>query len=1318
MKQTSLLLTLLLCLFFSIRSSAQLGEYAFTQTTETYTGLTTTNIPLDTVGAGGNGNLRRTYPIQLPFYFTLGNITSDSLYIDLAGFCALKKTGAAPTPQYTTHFLTPMTQMPYYAGLISPLAGNFSLTQSNQPGLNTGIRTDVSGTSPNRVFTVEWRNLRSANWNIQVKLHETSNVIDFCYSTFSPSNYTTEIGLRLADSTLFTGKAVARTNIKYVTGTNLPRYARLDSMIEQTNVRLRPTMLGAATFPTNLKFTWTPPSPCNLNTAALQLPANMTICAGQFATLRPQGYTSGLSYQWQVSANNTSWANVTDGEGATNFQYRTARFRDTTAKWYRLQATCTATSQAVYSNAVKINATAIQAPYFEGFENIGGDNKVPECLTIGVQSTIYGGNGWATQLAYSNAYRGIANISSNNADDALYTPGIFLEQGKQYRFTHYFKMAPYFTATDSLRIGVGRVPTPDSINVISTKFMSPVAYNNGMPLLTNQEMYRRMETVFSVPNTGIYFGGIRKYDNASTGSITLDNIELMELLPTDVMVDSIMTPSLNNGNCFNLNMPLTVRVTNAGTQPVSNIPMYFKSGPSFNTVTYGPETITQTIAPGTSIYYTFTQQVPLPNATYYYKVQAWSALTADTYKRNDTSYVSSFQGSPLASVPYVQTFEGASLANFDWNAKNTVFPLASTTGTTKMMRTSFGAITTNTVDSAQSITIDNITTSTFLRFKYRMANSNGATAPMAAGDTLYVVGVANCGAWRDTLLKIHAGMQTNSAALVNAPNRSLAAFAGNRLRVHFLARKTSASGNVFVDIDSFQVINLTPADMAITGVQSFQTVACANSPAAARLYVKNNGGLNAANFSIKALVNGQPSTLNYTYPGSLGYNESDTIAVGNIPFGAPGTYDVRFYLTYTNDAASSNDTLVRTVYVVAAPGAAPSFDSTYCVQGSVSVTNPDSTVALWYAGIPGVDRPDYTTNTTPVLTQSDTFTVLNKRFIPVSAAPATRHPNWSSSAIYLGYGLNFSAHSDCILDSVGMYVSGTGNVSVEVISCADCPQPGILSTWTYPFTNADPTIKQMVPVKTFIPAGSNYAIRLKSANGVSGIIRDFPFTGFPLSAPQWPVTITTSKTTTADNYDYYYYFYDWKIKALSDCAGTPGTVGVKIKDLPNSDVTINVNGHIITPTNQSTGGGTYAWTFGDGNSATGNAPIHTYTASGTYILKMVQTNDCGKDSVQRTVKIAPYAGLADLPEGWNALNAWPNPATNQVNVSFTASKSGTATLLLADITGRTILAPVSFAVNMGENTLQQSLAGIAPGTYYIMLSSGGSKVSLMLTVIK
>ena len=50
---------------------------------------------------------------------------------------------------------------------------------------------------------------------------------------------------------------------------------------------------------------------------------------------------------------------------------------------------------------------------------------------------------------------------------------------------------------------------------------------------------------------------------------------------------------------------------------------------------------------------------------------------------------------------------------------------------------------------------------------------------------------------------------------------------------------------------------------------------------------------------------------------------------------------------------------------------------------------------------------------------------------------------------------------------------------------------------------------------------------------------------------------------------------------------------------------------------------TYRWDFGDGTTATGANPSHTFTTPGTYTVTMTATNEAGSDTRTMTIVVAP-----------------------------------------------------------------------------------------------
>jgi PKD repeat protein len=76
----------------------------------------------------------------------------------------------------------------------------------------------------------------------------------------------------------------------------------------------------------------------------------------------------------------------------------------------------------------------------------------------------------------------------------------------------------------------------------------------------------------------------------------------------------------------------------------------------------------------------------------------------------------------------------------------------------------------------------------------------------------------------------------------------------------------------------------------------------------------------------------------------------------------------------------------------------------------------------------------------------------------------------------------------------------------------------------------------------------------------------------------------------------------------------------------------------INFSNQSTGGTSYLWDFGDGQTSTTLSPSHTYAAFGTYNVCLISTNSCGSDTSCSSVTVtcpSPAASFTTIPTGFS-----------------------------------------------------------------------------------
>jgi PKD repeat protein len=140
--------------------------------------------------------------------------------------------------------------------------------------------------------------------------------------------------------------------------------------------------------------------------------------------------------------------------------------------------------------------------------------------------------------------------------------------------------------------------------------------------------------------------------------------------------------------------------------------------------------------------------------------------------------------------------------------------------------------------------------------------------------------------------------------------------------------------------------------------------------------------------------------------------------------------------------------------------------------------------------------------------------------------------------------------------------------------------------------------------------------------------------------------------------------------------------------------TYSANALVLTFTNTSTGGSTYVWDFGDGQTSTFASPVHTYSIEGTYSVCLYATDICGNtDTTCQTIVVNNVAVRPSQPGFVMEVN--PNPMTESTTVFVSADGlSSTYTFELTDLQGRKVLAQegqFGTAMTVHRNALAQGV---------------------------
>ncbi len=182
----------LLCLgmfFVASFANSQVANYTFSQSNGTYTAITGT-----TAHASSWDDSVTTNSIPLNFSFIYNSVSYTNCSINSNGYITFGSTTSA------NNDFNPISSGTGYSGAISALGTDLISNGSN-------IVYTTTGTAPNRVFVVQWSNVRrydarnnnNESINFQIRLTESTNLIQILYgscTTTYGNDITTQVGLR------------------------------------------------------------------------------------------------------------------------------------------------------------------------------------------------------------------------------------------------------------------------------------------------------------------------------------------------------------------------------------------------------------------------------------------------------------------------------------------------------------------------------------------------------------------------------------------------------------------------------------------------------------------------------------------------------------------------------------------------------------------------------------------------------------------------------------------------------------------------------------------------------------------------------------------------------------------------------------------------------------------------------------------------------------------------------------------------------------------------------------------------------------------
>ncbi|MFI5221559.1 MAG: beta strand repeat-containing protein [Bacteroidia bacterium] len=351
LKYTQLsLIFLVLSVFLHLNSSAQsCANYSVSRTTSiTYSsisGSSPSHFTWRNTSSNQNDD-NRSFQVPIGFDFWYLGVRYTAISATLNGavdFSASTSDGNLPSGSsaYGSHWSNQFSSGGASGTMLAlaPLYGDLWTGNGGTNPIATSLVYLLSGSAPNRVLTVEWINFDHwnsptnspyASYNFQVKIHESTGIIDFIYGTMNgvaggsyPLQYACGINNTWAAGAPTTAQMLTQQTANTTTFNNTAKNNLTTVPTANSQLSFTPPTPSAA--PTGISFTsigktgmtvnWTDnannevayaiySSTDNINfTFAAQAAANSTSAA-------VTGLTSGTTYYWQVYA-------VTEGKYGT-----------------------------------------------------------------------------------------------------------------------------------------------------------------------------------------------------------------------------------------------------------------------------------------------------------------------------------------------------------------------------------------------------------------------------------------------------------------------------------------------------------------------------------------------------------------------------------------------------------------------------------------------------------------------------------------------------------------------------------------------------------------------------------------------------------------------------------------------------------------------------------------------------------------------------------------------------------------------------------------------------------------------------------------
>jgi PKD repeat protein len=358
-------------------------------------------------------------------------------------------------------------------------------------------------------------------------------------------------------------------------------------------------------------------------------------------------------------------------------------------------------------------------------------------------------------------------------------------------------------------------------------------------------------------------------------------------------------------------------------------------------------------------------------------------------------------------------------------------------------------------------------------------------------------------------------------------------------------------------------------------------------------------------------------------PHSVTFDASSSTGLGTVMWSFPG-----------GTPTTSTDLMPTVVY-----NDAGSFDA------SLTVTNSEGTntqTRTDYVVVGALPVADFTSNITGLLVD---FT------------------NQSTSATTFAWDFG-DGNTSNLLNPSHLYANA-GTFTVTLTASSDCGSDQTTATVTVvdaPFAKINNSTAEGCASHTIV-------FDATESRGLGTVEWDFPG-GTPSTSTELMPTVVYDNPGT----------FDVTLTVTNNQGTDTETISdlVIIKMLPTASFTSDINELTVTFDNTSSASTSFDWDFGDGSNSANQSPIHTYAVSGTYVVNLDVTNDCGTARFSETITVlaAPVAAFSQSNESGCAPLTVTYDASNSTDIgtlqwTFPGGTPSTSTDMMPTVTYNT-----------------------------------------------